>query len=363
MGRVYTLDYLRGIFALSILGYHIVSWSIGVPGSENILGRLGVYGVSMFYIISGISMAITYKSVGWDLLSIRTFFVRRFFRLAPLFCLATFLTVIHFLTIKAPIDISAIKIVSNVFLLFGFYDPGYAFVVGAWSIGNEFVFYFVFPVLMLIVWRGTNGVIALIVASLLLMLYYGFVLLPNFKNLFLAWGVYISPLNNIPYFIIGVCIPELSNLIKDKFGCDKSVFFVFMFLAFFVFYPASGNQINIVSGVNRVMFSAICFAICISAYMTKVRGRGITHKILSFFGDVSYAVYILHGVVYYYAVRFLWPHAKNQFDITMFGFLCFFVVPIVIVLSALAHTFIEKPFIRFAKYMTRRPADRYQVAE
>ncbi|HOY69302.1 MAG TPA: hypothetical protein PLZ85_00405 [Methylotenera sp.] len=58
MGRLDSLDWLRGLLAFSIMIYHLTSWEISPLESSHLLGRLGIYGVSMFFLLSGLSMAV-----------------------------------------------------------------------------------------------------------------------------------------------------------------------------------------------------------------------------------------------------------------------------------------------------------------
>jgi peptidoglycan/LPS O-acetylase OafA/YrhL len=67
--------------ALSIMLYHFS----GQHDAATPLGRLGVYGVSIFFILSGLSMAIAYDRYVMDFRSSVTFFIRRMFRIWPLF--------------------------------------------------------------------------------------------------------------------------------------------------------------------------------------------------------------------------------------------------------------------------------------
>ncbi|PLX09113.1 MAG: hypothetical protein C0596_04755 [Marinilabiliales bacterium] len=78
--RIVSLDYLRGIAALSILFYH---YGRGYDPT-NLLNKLGLYGVSMFFVLSGLSMAIVYHKKVNNLKSATRFFVKRIFRIFPL---------------------------------------------------------------------------------------------------------------------------------------------------------------------------------------------------------------------------------------------------------------------------------------
>jgi len=61
MQRLYTLDYLRGATAFFIMIYHYCSWmSIG-NSPDSFLGKIGIYGVSIFYILSGLTLYYVYQ--------------------------------------------------------------------------------------------------------------------------------------------------------------------------------------------------------------------------------------------------------------------------------------------------------------
>ena len=54
INRIKQLDWLRGALALLIAIYHFSIYFGERPTRRAFLGRIGVYGVSMFFIISGI---------------------------------------------------------------------------------------------------------------------------------------------------------------------------------------------------------------------------------------------------------------------------------------------------------------------
>lgn len=62
MNRLYNLDYLRGFAAFGIMIYHYSSWSLGNFTADSFMGRIGVYGVSVFYVLSGLTLFYVYKN-------------------------------------------------------------------------------------------------------------------------------------------------------------------------------------------------------------------------------------------------------------------------------------------------------------
>jgi exopolysaccharide production protein ExoZ len=60
MNRLYNLDYLRGLAAFGIMIYHYLSWTLGNFSADTFMGRLGIYGVSIFYVLSGLTLYYVY---------------------------------------------------------------------------------------------------------------------------------------------------------------------------------------------------------------------------------------------------------------------------------------------------------------
>ena len=61
--RLYNLDYLRGLAALGIMAVHLSTLADGPLSTQSFPGRYGVYGVSVFYILSGLTLFLDRKSV------------------------------------------------------------------------------------------------------------------------------------------------------------------------------------------------------------------------------------------------------------------------------------------------------------
>ncbi|MFM7814718.1 MAG: acyltransferase family protein, partial [Flavobacteriales bacterium] len=142
--RLDQMDYLRGLAALGIMCYHYGWWWLGIHfESDDFLGVIGIYGVSVFYVLSGFTLQWVYGSrikvdSDWKL-----FFRKRFFRIYPLFVLVTILTLA---TSKIWPDWRTM--LYNFTGVFGFFAWDRSIAAGGWSIGNELVFYALFPLLI-----------------------------------------------------------------------------------------------------------------------------------------------------------------------------------------------------------------------
>lgn len=272
MGRLYSLDYLRGIAAFGIMIYHYLSWTLGGFSANTFIGRFGVYGVSIFYILSGLTLYYVYyekmKPTTEDMVS---FFKKRIFRIFPLLWLVTIIAIL--LSNKV---VGLTKLFLNLSGLFGFVKWWSYFSAGIWSIGNELVFYVFFP--FFIIFNKKYKLLMIFLALVLLgfYLYFAFVKLDPNLTLGEQWKDYINPLNQVFLFLGGFFIGYFLRNIKIKNSITVLLLFLTGFL--FTFYPAEGNRISIVTGVNRLFFTACCFILCVCVYRLNYKFPKLIHK-------------------------------------------------------------------------------------
>ena len=79
-GRVASLDLLRGLCAVAVAAYHGLSW-IGLGTFHN----LGLYGVYLFFLLSGASMSLAYAQRFRRGYPYTSYLALRYVRLAPLY--------------------------------------------------------------------------------------------------------------------------------------------------------------------------------------------------------------------------------------------------------------------------------------
>ncbi len=260
--RLLGLDYLRGISALSIMIYHYLMFS-GLLGLDqgSIWHKFGVYGVSVFYILSGLTLYYVYcgrKQLNFA--NIVDFFKKRFFRIYPLLILVC---LIYFALAKFSTDILVFLLVSSGF--FGFIDPalwGKLGVTGAWSIGNEVFFYCLFPLFWFFSEKSTKYLIGLFLISVISMVYFSFFKMDSTISISKNWPIYINPLNQVFYFLGGFCIGHLLRVVDVKRYLPyklATALFVIALLGF-VFFPMIGS--SFIFSWNRLIFSPLCMYVC-----------------------------------------------------------------------------------------------------
>lgn len=350
--RIHSIDHGRGVMSLSILFYHLHAWTVGTPESETLLGKLGVYGVSVFFVISGMSMYISYKSTSWTAASTFSFFLRRFFRLAPVYWIALSLTIGYTYLESKPLNFNSAEVWSNALLTFGITDYSRYIVTGGWSIGNEVVFYIFFPLLIAVA-PFKKIFLTVNVLIMYVYVYYGFIVMDSSHNLGPQWAAYINPANQAFLFSSGVCIAWAVY----SFGFIKNHINAWAILiasiVIFVMYPVSGDQISIVSEWNRVYITALIIIACYALINIKVNPDNLISRFLSFLGDVSYPVYLLHGVLFAITNRYVLPFIDLKTQNSRLAFYVFIFTPVILSVSWLVFMYIEKPLILMAKKVTK----------
>jgi peptidoglycan/LPS O-acetylase OafA/YrhL len=220
-----------------------------------------------------------------------SFFKKRVFRIFPLLWLVTIVAILLSGTIP---DFTILFL--NISGLFGFIRWDSYFSTGVWSIGNEMVFYFFFPFFILFIKRFKPLMILLTVVLLGFYLHFAFVKLNPDLTISEQWKNYVNPLNQVFLFLGGFLI---GFFLHDAEFKNSTIFFVLFFLlVLFTFYPATGDTINIVTGTNRLVFTAICFLTCICFYKLTFQLPNFIHKPLILLGEASYSVYLLHPIVW-----------------------------------------------------------------
>jgi peptidoglycan/LPS O-acetylase OafA/YrhL len=349
MKRLYNLDYLRGLAAFGIMIYHHLIWTLGAFSADTFMGRLGIYGVSIFYILSGLTLYYVYydkmKPSKEDILS---FFKKRVFRIFPLLWLVTIVAILLSPTIPD---------FTNLFLnlsgLFGFIRWDKYLSIGVWSIGNELVFYVFFPFFILFIKRFKPLMILLALVLFGLYLYFAFVKLNPDLRLSEQWKNYVNPLNQVFLFLGGFLIGFI--LQDTKIKNSAFVFFLFLAFALFTFYPVTGDIINIVTGTNRLIFTASCFIICICFYKLTFKIPKFIHKPLTLLGEASYSVYLLHPIVWSLTSFASGLYSKYNFFFPGSARLILSVVSTLII-SYYVYQYFEKYFMKLGKTNRNNPA-------
>ncbi|QRQ99568.1 acyltransferase family protein [Dyadobacter sandarakinus] len=335
--RIHSLDYLRGLAAISIMLYHMHLLSFGEADASSPLAKVKIYGVTIFFVLSGLTLYKVYVAQ-FTLSRLSNFFVKRIFRIVPLLWLATFLT--YLLDTE---NIPVKRLVLNFLVLPGIIRPEFFVADGAWSIGNECGFYLFFPFMLMLVRKNKRYIILLLLAAMLPFLYYTYNMLNPGLTLGAQWKYYVNPLSQFIFFVVGMLLGMLADPGQNlrRWAPLLSV----AALAAIFLYPAAGEPVVLVSGHTRIWLSLITIALCYFIYISDLSflPRAVQWA-LSTLGEISYSVYLLHPVIYA-MIRWVFGehYAAHMYEIIVIT------IAATLVLSYFSYEYFEKTFMKLAQ--------------
>jgi peptidoglycan/LPS O-acetylase OafA/YrhL len=339
-GRLGYLDPLRGILALCVAVYHLSVWyelTQSGSGLNMALAKLGNYGVSAFFVLSGF---LLFRTASWSRIQkegLGHFWLRRFLRLAPVFYLACALNVALHLGMGP--EPSWRFILENLTLTFGAIHPNHALVTGGWYVGLVALLYIAYPALAWLREKGGLWFLAALALGLWLWSlpstlggvmaqplwnrFHTYVLAPN-QLFLLAWGGLLAGLHTVtekrlePKVALLLALPLLAVLVWP--------------------WPRFFDHLVALTGWIRYCYLLVITLLVTLAAFTRNGEPGRLGKVVSRLGDWSYGLYLLHP----FTMKLVAPHVSGQLG---FGIS----LGLAILAAALVHRWIEEPSGRLGK--------------
>lgn len=275
--RVNGFDFLRGTCALMVALYHMLSWS-GVAEFYS----WGLFGVYVFFALSGASLVVAYRDRFARGMPASEFLLYRFVRLAPLFLMVLALSV-HSTGEK--------NLLQTATLLFGLADPGSrSLVTGGWSIGVEFVFYLMFPLLLSLALCPARYWIGALLAVVQLV-FVNEVIAGDLRS---NWVAYTQPLAFIAYFYIGCLIG--ARALEGAGSTGGTALCVACVAGILI--GTADSQAATLTGLRGVLL----FILVLTSVHYSV-GLRVPAWLAVFMGEISYGTYLMHPLIFEAAGR------------------------------------------------------------
>ena len=350
MKRIISLDQFRGLMALLIMFYHFSSWTFFNFDSNNLMERFGRYGVSIFYILSGMTLYFVYNNKISEKKEIIVFYIKRIFRILPLLWVSILLTI--FMSNNIHFNFS--RIISNLFCLYGFYDTSLAISGGSWSIGNEMFFYLFFPLIIFLLFRSKFFIIFILCALASIYIGFAFYIIPN--NVSSWWNLYINSWNQFLLFYLGILLAFYHNKwIKLNKKIIRVLFLISLLL--FIYIPIAKDPINLVINNGRVIFTILSLLLCFTFFKSEFVFPRFIDNFLRKLGEGCYSLYLLHPLVYNFFNIIIWKFWDvNSFTLNLNVIKVInlvLAIPFTYLLSQLSYKYFESYFVklgnRFAK--------------
>ncbi|MBC7437739.1 MAG: acyltransferase [Bdellovibrionales bacterium] len=348
--RVLGWDLLRGLCAVAVAAYHYLYFTKLAQ-----VHTWGSYGVFLFFVLSGASLAYTYAGrIQAGQFSFPEFLFVRFWRLAPLY-VALMLMVVPTMAIwYGDLWRLIYTLLLNLTFLMGLYQPiSLSLLTGGWSLGVEAVFYLLFPLLIWSFrsWRAALGVFALLLVLQVAWISatVGATVVPE-----QTWAYYNAPAFGA-YFMGGCVIGVLQRKARDPAGLSWGTgvaLIVAGFATMVAVNPAEAAQELL--GWRAVLLGTLCFFMVAAAGRMSLPPLGA--RLARRLGDATYGMYLIHPVLYFYLVPGLGLHAFKSGTVAQRLGLTAALMCASFALALLSEYFFERPVRQWSRRVWARRA-------
>jgi len=354
------IDALRGYAILGVLMVHSAQSVAPRHGFLHTAMAGGGRGVQLFYIASAVTLCLSWRfRSAHETHPVRDFYIRRFFRIAPMFYIGIVLyTLLNGFAASywAPNGIKWWFILLTALFLHGFHPETIDSVVpGGWSIAVEMTFYLVFPLLMKYI-KSIPSCFAFLALSLLLwklssLIYYQIFagLYPADQQYLVSEFVFQNFFGQLPVFAIGILtcfVFENKKELKRRVVIFDCIFGLIVLLQLAILLRF---QMNFLS--NHFVFSGI-FALC--ALNLAVFPVGLfVNRFISMIGEISFSMYVVHVAVIHFLSRIGFTPLFEPGDLSSILFyLC--VVALTVLISRVLYATVETRGISLGKNIIKR---------
>lgn len=359
------IDSLRGIAIIMVILVHTSQSVTGLDTSTSLILYYCKTGVQLFFILSGFTLCLSMTQRHDGNLN---FYIRRYFRIAPLYYLAIliyYIKTIHHLIpqfVKHPSQIvifghgsyTFFNVLCNVLFIHGVVpSANNGIVPGGWSIGTEMLFYLIFPFIFKLYTNIRDRKMYFIIPaiSFIMSLIYSLLCQYVFKvNQFDLTNFYFyNIINQLPIFLLGISLFFSGINISKGYSFATFVVLFSISLILFIEMPNDISISNFTVGLSFVFLFIFFRNISKSNF-----------SLLSRIGQLSFSIYIFHFL-------FAWPLSLYLDKILHVNPLLSLLICVISTLSLsclVAHfseKYIEKPGIKLGRSIIDKFKTRLEV--
>jgi peptidoglycan/LPS O-acetylase OafA/YrhL len=348
--RLEYIDVLRGCAILMVIAVH-TSANFSLPPWLAKITVQGARGVQLFFVVSALTLCMSWFGRH---ATITDFYLRRIFRIAPLFWLA----ILFYLGLNGWGESGIRRALASALFVHGLWpDTIISVVPGGWSIADEVIFYALFPFLVprLITCNWRNFIVVTILAIVggaQISRIFG-ALQPNFPETMQNGGDLFFSLwfpRQLPCFLFGIALFRFGVVDHRKIGTlIAGALLALSILLFIAMSWLDGVKYALPLGLQTtagLIFSVSAFAL---ANLAPSPFSVINH-VMIWTGKVSYSAYFVHFAV----IRFISP--QEFFGVPILDFAAYFLLVTAISLTIASATYaaIEQPAIRLGSRVINR---------
>lgn len=372
------IDALRGYAVLLVITCHTGGMFALMPYPIKKLTNIGWNGVQMFFLVSCVTLLMSWRSdERKGIASTRNFWLRRFFRIAPMYYLAA---IFYFFAEPPATGFNITQLLATLFFVNAWRPDwistipnDWRVVPGGWSIGVEFTFYFLFPIMVRYV-RSLGSASLFFAGAIAIGCAANWALYPD---LLAAYGepatsefLYFWFPNQLPIFALGTILYFFLEDLKSgkhsaftrqatRFSYALIAICIVPFLLLAERPQFFANRFSLLpfSPVPILLLASFIFVAFVLILANDTKNILINRPICAL-GEVSFSAYLLHFFVIHQLVHRL----PDVFDANASGYraiatcagLWVVAVPVTFALSWLTFRTIEKPMIGFGRTVLDR---------
>lgn len=369
MNKLPWIDALRGIAIFSVLIYHTGLQIEDVPDLLQSLTSYGARGVQLFYLISAFTLFMSMSNrKKAENAPLKNFFIRRFFRIAPLFyCACAYFLLKLGLGPNYWVEDGESITIPNLLAHLTFTNGWHPYWINSlvpvgWSIAIEMPFYLVVPFLFKkiksINQATTLTLIAIIFSRIISFILNKYPLIPHIHT----WNnfVFYWLPNQFLFFLMGVI---LFFLIRNTTTTDdqvevpsptsqfRSAIMPLLLLCLFMIAFSRVTQIslNVIELICGIGFIGLALFLSHHSFFLLV------NSFFCYLGQISYSAYLIHMEIMPIAKNFV-QNALSGMQVDLPPTVDFILVFAVVLagtmaISSLTYRFIEMPGMALGRYL------------
>jgi len=355
--RLDFLDALRGLAAAYVVVYHMTLLPdphLVAPEWASKVAHAGGSGVMLFFVISAFSLYYTMPLRLKDSHSNWSFYLHRFFRIAPLFYAWIFFSLVRDAWYYSASH-SPLSIVESATFIFNLVPQGQqGFVWASWTIGIEMMFYAIFPLIYRYVddiWRAIALVFVFILGWMAYQTAIPYAYSPESAPQVETWTF----VRFLPVFAIGGVIHFIVKEIhdRDQIRHATSIGLLLVAVSVYSFMALLNGQINVYFADARVWQGVIYGTLVVGLCLNPL--KIFVNRFTAYLGRISYSLYLGHTTV----VLFITPIYRLIYGArvsTTIAYLSCYLLTLFLTigLADLTYRFIEAPGVRCGKIVYQR---------
>jgi peptidoglycan/LPS O-acetylase OafA/YrhL len=372
------IDAIRGYAVLLVITCHTGGMFAQLPYPLKKLTNFGWHGVQLFFLTSCVTLLLSWRSdEAKGQAGAAGFWVRRLFRIAPMYYLAA---VFYFVAETPKSGFDAAQLLATL----GFVNAWHPVLIptvpdrwmvvpGGWSIGVEFTFYAIFPLMAVLV-RTMRAGLLFLAASLVIGCWantmaahglqpqYGPVATRNFIYFWFPNQLPVFALGTLLYFVLQWLHANPGTLAAKSMRRAATPVIVLCVAAGVLVANAGFPQALPFAGplyIPAFLMAALIFMVFVAVLALNPASMFINRPIRAL-GQVSFSAYLLHFAVLHALPRRFAAvfdiRATGWHAIFTFALLWAFVVPVTFLMSWVTFRFVESPMINAGRHVLLRRA-------